>query len=104
MKFELAIEALRHGYCITVQENKAHWYTWDQTFECIRSHIHNMLVSYSLDIPVDRIMTDRWQVGVYIEGNSPLWLDTENCFDIEQITHYAEIAMEEREQRLVGTL
>jgi hypothetical protein len=29
MKFELAFEAMRHGYCITVQENKALWYRWD---------------------------------------------------------------------------
>jgi hypothetical protein len=47
-------------------------------------------------------MTDRWQVGVFIEGNSPLWLDTENVHDIEQIMQYAEIALEEREQRLAG--
>jgi len=91
MKFELAFEALRHGYCITVQENKALWYTWSQPLECIRSYIHNMHQSYSLNIPVDRIMTDRWQVGVYIEGNSPLWLDTENCFDIEQIQAYLAV-------------
>jgi hypothetical protein len=104
MKFELAFEALRHGYCITVQENKALWYRWDQTLECIRSYIHNMHQCYSLDIPIDRIMTDRWQVGVFIEGNSPLWLDIPDAYDIEQIMQYAEIALEEREQRLAGTL
>jgi hypothetical protein len=102
MKFELAFEAMRHGYCITVQENKALWYRWDQTKLCVLSYIHNMFQSYSLDIPIDRIMTDRWQVGVFIEGNSPLWLDTENVHDIEQIMQYAEIALEEREQRLAG--
>jgi hypothetical protein len=61
-----------------------------------------MFQSYSLDIPIDRIMTDRWQVGVYIEGNSPLWLDIPDAYDIEQIMQYAEIALEEREQRLAG--
>jgi len=104
MKFELAFEALRHGYCITVQENKALWYRWNQNLQCLVCYIHNMHQSYSLDIPVDRIMTDRWQVGIFIDGNSPLWLDTENCFDIEQVMQYAEIAMAEREQRLAGTL
>ena len=102
MKFELAFEAMRHGYCITVQENKALWYTWSQPLECIRSYIHNMHQCYRLDIPVDRIMSDRWQVGVYIEGNSPLWLDIPYAHDIEQIMQYAEIALEEREQRLAG--
>jgi hypothetical protein len=104
MKFELAFEAMRHGYCITVQENKADWYRWDQTKLCVLSYIHNMFQSYSLDIPIDRIMTDRWQVGVYIEGNSPLWLDIPDAYDIEQIMQYAEIALEERQQRLAGTL
>jgi hypothetical protein len=102
MKFELAFEAMRHGYCITVQENKALWYRWDQTKKCVLAYIHNMFMSCRLDIPTDRIMTDRWQVGVFIEGNSPLWLDMENVHDIEQIMQYAEIALEEREQRLAG--
>jgi hypothetical protein len=102
MKFELAFEALRHGYCITVQENKALWYRWNQNLQCLVCYIHNTQQTYSLDIPVDRIMTNGWQVGVYMEGNTPLWLDTENFFDIEQVMQYAEIAMEEREQRLAG--
>jgi hypothetical protein len=49
-------------------------------------------------------MTKGWQVGVFIEGNSPLWLDIADAYDIEQIMQYAEIALEEREQRLAGTL
>ena len=102
MKFELAFEAMRHGYCITVQENKAIWYRWNQNLQCIDCYVHNMHQSYSLHFPVDRLMKDCWQVGVHIEGNLPLWLDTENCFDIEQVMQYAEIAMEEREQRLAG--
>ena len=106
MKFELAFEAMRHGYCITVQENKARWYMYDQSMQCIRDHDYSDFtkITSRLDIPTDRIMTDRWQVGVFIEGNSPLWLDTENVHDIEQIMQYAEIALEEREQRLAGTL
>jgi hypothetical protein len=104
MKFELAFEAMRHGYCITVQENKALWYRYDQGMQAVRAYVNSLFMSYRLDFPTDRIMTDRWQVGVFIEGNSPLWLDTENVHDIEQIMQYAEIALEEREQRLAGTL
>jgi hypothetical protein len=104
MKFELAFEALRHGYCITVQENKSRWYRWDQEMQSIRAYVNSLFMSYKLDFPTDRIMTDRWQVGVYIEGNSPLWLDIPYAHDIEQIMQYAEIALEEREQRLVGIL
>jgi len=102
MKFELAFEAMRHGYCITVQENKALWYRYDQQMQAIRAYVNSLFMSYKLDFPTDRIMTKGWQVGVYIEGNSPLWLDIPDAHDIEQIMQYAEIAMEEREQRLAG--
>ena len=102
MKFELAFEAMRHGYCITVQENKARWYTWDQFKLCIRDYDHSDFVTDRLDFPIDRIMSNRWQVGVFIKGKLPLWLDTENVYDIEQIMQYAKIAMEERKQRLAG--
>jgi len=72
--------------------------------QAIRAYVNSLFMSYKLDFPTDRIMTDRWQVGVYIEGNTPLWLDIPDAYDIEQIMQYAEIAMEEREQRLAGTL
>jgi hypothetical protein len=102
MKFELAFEAMRHGYCITVQENKALWYRYDQGMQAVRAYVNSLFMSYKLDFPTDRIMSDRWHVGVYIEGNSPLWLDIPYVHDIEQIMQYAEIALEEREQRLAG--
>lgn len=102
MKFELAFEAMRHGLCVTVQENRSIWYMWNQSTQALRVYVENMFMTHKLDFPTDRIMSDGWQVGVYIEGNTPLWLDTENVHDIEQIMQYAEIALEEREQRLAG--
>jgi len=102
MKFELAFEAMRHGYCITVQENKALWYRYDQGMQAVCAYVNSLFMSYKLDFPTDRIMTDRWQVGVYIKDNTPLWLDIPDAYDIEQIMQYAEIAIEEHEQRLAG--